>query len=140
MRAQPSCWSGEHRAEPPVVGEQFTAPGNSSVPREVRVGFLEEVTAEGVVSEGRKVPGTEKDSFGESFSWVPHPKGPLVSPLSLVLTGLVPRPGVTVHPSGAGRQTAEPGRSARRQPHHRSQNGLHREGLGWPRTQGAICP
>lgn len=43
---------------------------------------------QGAVSGGVKVPGTKEDPLEDRSLWAQHPKGPLVPPLSLVLTDL----------------------------------------------------
>lgn len=42
----------------------------------------------GAVSGAGKVPGTKQDPLEDRSGWPQHPRGPLVPPLSLVLTGL----------------------------------------------------
>lgn len=82
-----------------------------------------------------------KDPFGQSFLWVQHLKGPLVPPLSLVLTGLVPRPGLAWRSQfpqealGGPHQSREgpPGG----QPHHQGRAASTGPGLAQAPT---LCP
>lgn len=72
-----------------------------AVPGKVRVGFLEEVTAEGATSAGGRVPGPKEGPGEERFlsPALPFPPAP---PLSLVLrAGLRAGPAVAL-PPGCG--------------------------------------
>lgn len=110
----------------PFQGQRGNAPSgvevavpDPAVPGKVRVGFLEEVTAEGATSEGGRVPGPKEGPGGESLlraqpsnptgaAAVPGPEGGSPGPPGSCASPRV-RPGPAVEPP---LQEASPGRGS----------------------------
>lgn len=104
------------------------------MPRNVRVGFLEEVTADGAVSQGGEVPGTKDGRLEESFLGIRHPRGPPGAAAVPGPDGACPkaRPGSQFPQEAPGcRPQSEDGPPGR-EPHRQSQKGLRGEGPAGP--------
>lgn len=109
-----------------------------AVPGKVRVGFLEEATAEGATSEAGRVPGPKEGPGGESFLRA-QPSNP---------TGAAAVPGPEGGSPGPARQlrfpqsAAGPGRGAAAaggptRPGKLYQEANHTAKVGWPNGKGS---